>query len=71
LATDWSVSEDGLRYTFKLRQGVKWHDGKDFTSDDVNFTIFRLKEAHPRGRITYQNVTAVETPDAHTARAIG
>jgi peptide/nickel transport system substrate-binding protein len=67
LATEWSVSGDGLRYTFKLRQGVKWHDGKDFTSEDVNFTIFRLKEAHPRGRITYQNVTAVETPDAHTA----
>ena len=67
LATEWSVSDDGLRYTFKLRQNVKWHDGKDFTSDDVEFTIFRLKEAHPRGRITYQNVTAVETPDAHTA----
>lgn len=67
LATEWSVSEDGLRYSFKLRQGVKWHDGVDFTSEDVNFTIFRLREAHPRGRITYQNVTAVETPDAHTA----
>ncbi len=67
LATEWSVSEDQLRYTFKLREGVKWHDGADFTSADVAFTIFRLKEAHPRGRITYQNVTAVETPDPHTA----
>ncbi|MER8702638.1 ABC transporter substrate-binding protein [Mesorhizobium sp. M0768] len=67
LATEWSISDDGLRYTFKLREGVKWHDGKDFTSEDVAFTIFRLKEAHPRGRITYQNVTAVETPDPHTA----
>lgn len=67
LATEWSVSDDHLRYTFKLRQGVKWHDGKDFTSEDVAFSIFRLKEAHPRGRITYQNVTAVETPDPYTA----
>ncbi|RUW30390.1 MULTISPECIES: ABC transporter substrate-binding protein [unclassified Mesorhizobium] len=67
LATEWSISDDGLRYTFKLREGVKWHDGKDFTSEDVAFTILRLKEAHPRGRITYQNVTAVETPDPHTA----
>ncbi|KAA1177010.1 ABC transporter substrate-binding protein [Rhizobium tropici] len=67
LATSWSVSDDGLRYTFALRKGVKWHDGKDFTSEDVKFTIFRLKEAHPRGRITFQNVTSVETPDPLTA----
>ncbi|WP_421359896.1 ABC transporter substrate-binding protein [Agrobacterium rosae] len=67
LATEWSVSDDHLRYTFKLRPNVKWHDGKDFTSDDVAFSIFRLKEAHPRGRITYQNVTAVEKPDPLTA----
>ena len=67
LATEWSVSDDNLRYTFKLRKGVKWHDGTDFTSDDVAFSIFRLKEAHPRGRITYQNVVAVETPDPLTA----
>lgn len=67
LATSWSASDDGLRYTFALRKGVKWHDGKDFTSEDVKFTIFRLKEAHPRGRITFQNVTSVETPDPLTA----
>ncbi|WP_113423322.1 ABC transporter substrate-binding protein [Rhizobium sp. SYY.PMSO] len=67
LATSWSASADGLRYTFALRKGVKWHDGKDFTSEDVRFTIFRLKEAHPRGRITFQNVTSVETPDPLTA----
>lgn len=67
LATSWSVTDDQLRYTFKLREGVKWHDGAEFTSEDVAFTIFRLKEAHPRGRITYANVTAVEAPDKHTA----
>jgi ABC-type dipeptide transport system, periplasmic component len=67
LATEWSVSEDGLRYTFKLREGVKWHDGEDFTSEDVAFSLFRLKEAHPRGSITYQNLVEVETPDPHTA----
>lgn len=67
LATEWSVSDDHLQYTFKLREGVKWHDGVDFTSADVAFSILRLKEAHPRGRITYQNVVEVQTPDPLTA----
>src|SRR5262249_3766487 len=39
LATEWSVSEDGLLYTLKLRGGVKWHDGVPFTADDVVFSI--------------------------------
>ena len=30
LATEWSVSEDGMEYTFKLRDDVKWHDGTEF-----------------------------------------
>ena len=66
LATEWSVSPDGLTYTFKLRQGVKWHDGKDFTADDVAFSIKTLKEIHPRGRNTFGNLSDVQTPDSHT-----
>ena len=66
LATEWSVSPDGLTYTFKLRKGVKWHDGRDFTAEDVAYSIKLLKENHPRGRGTYASVTAVETPDPHT-----
>lgn len=38
LAESWDVSEDGLEYTFHLRQGVTWHDGEAFTSEDVLFT---------------------------------
>ncbi|MES3000661.1 MAG: ABC transporter substrate-binding protein [Pseudomonadota bacterium] len=39
LATEWNVSPDGKVYTFKLRQGVKWSDGKPFTAADVVFTV--------------------------------
>lgn len=67
LATAWSVTPDGLRYTFNLRQGVKWHDGKDFSSADVAFAIMLLRQIHPRGRSTFANVTSVATPDDHTA----
>jgi peptide/nickel transport system substrate-binding protein len=39
LATSWAWSEDGTELTFKLRDGVKWHDGKPFTADDVKCTF--------------------------------
>src|ERR1700732_1634865 len=38
LAVEWSWSEDGTTLSFKLRQGVKWHDGKPFTANDVKCT---------------------------------
>jgi peptide/nickel transport system substrate-binding protein len=38
LGTDWSWDEDRTRLTFRLRQGVKWHDGKPFTAKDVECT---------------------------------
>ncbi|SHG89778.1 ABC transporter substrate-binding protein [Pollutimonas bauzanensis] len=66
LATAWEVAPDGKTYTFKLRQGVKWHDGKAFTAEDVAFSIGLAKTVHPRGRSTFANVTAVETPDPYT-----
>lgn len=38
LATDWTLSEDNLTWTFNLREGVTWHDGEPFTSADVKYT---------------------------------
>lgn len=69
LAKSWEVSEDGLSITFKLQDGVKFHDGEPFTSEDVRFTVMEvLKKIHPRGSATtFRHVTAVETPDPLTA----
>ncbi|MCL2896615.1 ABC transporter substrate-binding protein [Brenneria tiliae] len=67
LATSWSISPDGKQYTFHLRQGVKWHDGKDFTSADVAFSILAVRQYNSRGQGTFASVTDVKTPDPYTA----
>ena len=67
LAVAWSISADGLQYTFKLRPGVKWHDGENLTSADVRYSILTQKRLGPRGRITLANVERVDTPDSLTA----
>jgi len=67
LAKSWDVAADGRSITFKLQDGVTWHDGKPFTSADVKFTLLEvLKKLHPRGGTTFQALTDVETPDAAT-----
>src|SRR5438445_2282141 len=67
LATGWSWSEDGTELTFPLRQGVKWHDGKPFTANDVKCTWDLLAgkaseklRVNPR-RSWYNNVQEVVT----------
>lgn len=44
LAESWEISEDGLRYTFKLKQGVTFHDGTPFNAEAVKFTYDRVIE---------------------------
>ena len=44
LAAEWEIDASALTYTFKLREGVKFHDGSDFTAEDVVFTYDKVKE---------------------------
>jgi peptide/nickel transport system substrate-binding protein len=68
LATSWETTPDGKTITFKLREGVKWHDGKPFTSADVAYTAIELwKKYLNYGTQLQQYLDAVDTPDALTA----
>src|SRR5499425_657781 len=67
LATTWSWNEDGTELTFKLRQGIKWHDGKPFTAADVKCTYdLLLGKAKDKLRLNprkawYRNLDEVTT----------
>lgn len=65
LAESWSVSDDGLTYRVNLRKNVKWHDGRDFSADDVLFTIQTAQNqdfSSPQ-RINWQSVEANKIDD--------
>ncbi|HSF84341.1 MAG TPA: ABC transporter substrate-binding protein [Acidimicrobiia bacterium] len=66
LATEWSPNADGTAWTFKLREGVTWHDGTPFTSADVAATVDRMVVAGA-GLAGVVSEGAVETPDELTA----
>jgi peptide/nickel transport system substrate-binding protein len=58
------VAADGKSITFKLRRGVRFHDGKPFSSADVKFSVLEvLKKVHPRGGNTFRALTDIDTPD--------
>lgn len=68
LAESWETSPDGLAWTFKLRRGVKWQDGQDFTAADVAFTFGRLTD--PASGSAYASllppIEKIDTPDPAT-----
>ena len=70
LAHSWEVSSDGKDFTFKLREGVKFHDGADMTSADVKATfdriIFPPDHVSSRRQTLFTSVESVEAPDDFT-----
>ena len=68
LAESWEFSEDGLALTFNLRQGVTFHNGAEFTAEDVVATMERIlnEETGAAARANYLTIASMDTPDDHT-----
>jgi len=70
LAESWQISPDSLTWTFKLRQGVKFHDGQEFTSADVKFSFDRLLEKSQAGRSDFNAVDKVEPAGKYAVKFV-
>lgn len=68
LATKWTIEDNGATYRFTLRDGVKWHDGQPFTSDDVKFTFEKaLLPFHSRTKASMGSAgLTLDAPDPLT-----
>jgi peptide/nickel transport system substrate-binding protein len=73
LAESWSVDPDGKAYSFKLRKGVKFHDGETFDASDVKFSFERAKaegSTNKAKKAVFDNISRIETPDPYTVLVV-
>ena len=73
LADSWSIDPDGRLYTFKLKKGVKFHDGEAFDASDVKFSFERARaegSTNKAKKTVFDNITRIETPDAQTVMLV-
>ena len=70
LATSWSANAEGTEWTFKLRDGVTFHNGKPFTAEDVVYSLGRVQDPKldSPARSVIKMVTKIEAIDPHTVK---
>jgi peptide/nickel transport system substrate-binding protein len=72
VAESWEFSDDRLVLTFRLREGVRWHDGREVTADDVVFSVGLVRDPAVENRTfssLFQDLESVEALDRRTVRA--
>jgi peptide/nickel transport system substrate-binding protein len=70
LAEKWEISPDGKTYTFSLRKGVKFHNGRELTSEDVKYSIERIRDPNKasQGKALMASIDTVDTSDKYVAK---
>ncbi len=68
LAESWEVSEDGLEYTFKLREGIKFHDGADFNAEAVKIGLERIQAINQGPASLMTDIATIEAVDPTTLK---
>ena len=70
LASSWVISDDGLSYTFTLRNGVTFHDGTTMDAEDVKFSLIRIlaEDSANAQKALYSAITSVEVVDPDTVK---
>jgi peptide/nickel transport system substrate-binding protein len=69
LAESWGIDPDGKVYAFKLKRGVKFHDGEAFDASDVKFSFERAKaegSTNKAKKAVFDNISRIDTPDPYT-----